>query len=305
MFVDDEDLDMFGSEHIVNVNEPWDALLSHIEDHNIAVIRAPPKSGKTMLGKLASQRRVAVVNERGFQVRYCSSISDYADFVREQGFLNVQEMALDSTASARDDTRKTVVYFFDEAAEIPEHIFMYFMKAHNGHAVFASTSKPARARGYVSYVTPAELLKHSFFYKSPASSKTLSCWLAKRFAALFGQPAASKEVLMATKLLLSVSDSHVGIIQYLGCKLEAAGCKNLRNVRSFIVAALKSKHQIFYFARCFGVANGLPSDAQSVLVSMLRCSGRLKFVDASGRLTEAWREDNSEHRGSCRACSPQ
>ena len=293
MFADYEDVGMFGNENIVNVDEPWDALLSHIETHKLALIRAPPKSGKSMLGELASRGRVAVVNKRSFEVRYCSFMPDYADFVCEQGFRNVKQMALDSGLSAGDNTRKTVVYFFDEAAEIPEDLLKYFVKKPKGYAVFACTSAPSYAHGYI---TPPELLKHSFFYKSPASSETVSRWLAGRFAALFGPDATRKEARMATELLLGVSDLHVGIIQYLGCKLEAAGCKNLRDVRSFITEALKSNQSMIYGARCFGLANGLPTVAQSVLVSMLRCSGRLKFVDASGCLKGAWNKDNRDHR---------
>ena len=295
VFVDCQAVSDFADENIVNVNEPWAQLLDHLESNRIALIRAPPKSGKTMLGELASLGRVEVVNMRRYEVRYCPFISGYANFLQSHGFPHVEAMALDSGASEKNSSRNTLVYFFDEVGEVPEEIYKYFIKKLNGYAVFASTSAPARARE-LGYITPAELLHCSFFYKSPTTSKKLSKWLARRFAALFGQLARSKEVMMATKLLLGVSDSHLGIIQYLGCRLEAARCKNLQDVRSFIVAALRSKQRIFYAARCFGVAGGLPTDAQSTLVSMLRCSGQMKFVDACGCLRGAWKEDNPEHR---------
>ena len=89
VFVDDEALDRFGNEHIVSVDEPG------------SLIRAPPKSGRTMLGKLASQRPEASRSgePEGFEVRCCSFIADYAYLVKQHGSCNVQVMALDSGAS--------------------------------------------------------------------------------------------------------------------------------------------------------------------------------------------------------------
>lgn len=293
VFVDNLDASDFARENIVSVDEPWARLLDHLEKNRIALVRAPPRSGKTMLGKLASLGRVAVVVERCFEVRYCSFVSDYDTFLGQQGFRNVVEMARDSGASARSSSRKTIVYFFDEVGEIPEDIYKYFIKEPNGYAVFVSTSRPVIPSDYV---TPAELLHNSFFYRAPASRDKIFDWLAMRVAALFGKPDTHKEVLMATTLLLGVSVAHIGIIQYIGSRLEEAGCRNIEDARAFILAALSTNPRIFYSARCFGLSNGLPTVEQSLLVSMLRCSGQAAFVNAHGVLKQAWKRENREHR---------
>ena len=292
VFVDDVRLEIFGKEHIVNVDDPWSALLVHIATNNFALIRAPPKSGKTMLGKLASDGRVAAVDKGGYEVRYCSDISKYAIFVKNQGFTNVEDMAKFSEASAKDSTRKTVVYFFDEAHEIPGDIYQAIIKDICGYAVFASTNAAVCSD---SYATPAELRKNSFFYKLPASSEVITTWLAGRLAALFSLPAKDTEVQMAADLLWHLSGGHIGIIQYLGCKLEKDGCKNLRAVRSYILTTLKFHQNEFFDARCFGVGNGAP-EKQGEILSMLRCSGGLEFVNELGHLKRAWSEKDPVHR---------
>lgn len=294
VFVDNPDVLAFRGQNIVSVDEPWLQLLDHLEERRIALVRAPPKSGKTMLGKLATLGLVEVVKNRRYEVRYCSSMRQCAIFVEEQGFPHVAAMAKHSGASAHDSTKNTVVYFFDEVGQVPKDIYDFFIKDPNGYAVFASTTRPESETGYV---TPAELVQNSFFYKSPANRDVLSKWLAGRFAALFGQlDTEEEEVLMATRLLLGISNGHIGIIQYLGCKLEDAYCRNLTDVREFVQRALTTEQDILFPARCFGVANGVPTGDQCVLVSMLRCSGRLEFVDAHGCLEHAWNRENQEHR---------
>ena len=153
VFVDDANPAVFRDEHLVNVESPWTALLDHIEEHSIAIIRAPPKSGKTMLGVLASSGRVGVVNDRGYEVRYCNSMANVGNFATRWGFRTVMDMAMDSGESRTED-RKTVVYFFDEAGQIPEEINENFINFMYGYAVFAAASVAQVQR---SHITPPEL----------------------------------------------------------------------------------------------------------------------------------------------------
>ena len=168
-------------EHLVNVEEPWAALVDHLEVEKIAVIRAPPKSGKSLLGKLASMGRVEVLKKKNYEVRYCTDAECYEHLMKKFGFSSVAEMAEDSEASRRNASRTIVVYFFDEMDEIPHQIFIHFVKNQIGLAVLSTASVP---RASPRRITPSELVEKTFAYHSPTSTGVLSNWLAGRLGKL-------------------------------------------------------------------------------------------------------------------------
>jgi len=223
------------------------------------MIRAPPKSGKTFLGKLA--HRVPAVSGSGFSVEFCPFLQNIDDFVVEKKFHNVRTMAQHSGD-------KKVIYYFDETHDIPDGVTQYFVKEQLGYAVFASSGL---AKQTDSNITPAELQQNMFQYRSPAEPAQVSRWLTGRIAKLFTMEQDSPDVRMAADLLMNVSDGHVGIIQFVGVQLERARC--FESVRESLARLLSTEVATLWGARCFGLENGRPNDEQMMLISRLRCSG--------------------------------
>lgn len=193
--------------------------------------------------------------------------------------------------SSKDPARKTVVYFFDEMGLIPDQIFRHFVKGQKGYAVFATSTIP---RGSSVDVTPPELVKKTLVYHSPASPHALRSWLASQLGKLL-KNREEFEVTLATDLLLNLTGGHIGIIQFLGKQLEDSHCASVMEVRDELWRLLTDGTVLFQ-ARCFGVQNGVPDAEQSELISMLRCSGNLTFIDSNGKVKPAFDLSKQSHR---------
>ena len=181
---------------------------------------------------------------------------------------------------------------------LPDEIMQNFIKFRHGYAVFATASVAYMPRqGFIS-VTPPQLLGQSFYYHSPAVVAQLRQWLAGRFGQLFEKESVDPEVVIATDLLMNVTRGHVGIIQFLGKELEGGRprCTSLKQLRENLNMLLTGPLEVFYDSRCFGLHNGKPDKEQSQLISMLRCSGRMDYVDEDGGVQTAWDVDNPSHR---------
>jgi len=280
--------------HVVPVEEAWRELLDFVitQQKRIAVIRAPPRSGKSFLGELGSQK-VPDGPWGEVEVRYCANVGSpefLAQLVKEGGYANVAEMAMDSALSNIDSSRKTIVYYLDEAHELPQSIVKAFVKsgAQNGYAIFATAG---RATLPESYITPQELLARTFLYRSPAPMTTLRVWLQRKFEELLQ---STEEADPAADLLLNLAAGNVGLITFFGNKLEQCRCTDLGLVRQEL-RRLLSDHKDIY-VRTFGVENGKPDAAQTLLISALRCCGSLTKTTATGQKLPVWDAEDASHR---------
>jgi hypothetical protein len=306
-FVDAGDLSAYTDEQLVKVAEPWKILLDFIctvENQKIALVRAPPKGGKSFLGKMADRRRNGGRNLAGlgknFEVRYCPDVSKVEDILQEWGYKSVYEMANASAKSYADPDKPTIVYYFDEAHEIPAEIFTYFVKDMLGYAIFATAGWPTREGENRTLVTPTELQQRMFFYGAPANLTAMADWLGKRLTRMLGN-GVPEQVQAATELMMNITGGRIGIIQFIGLELQKwnykSGVKDLAEIRACLKSLLQYPATLAQ-ARCFGKHNGnfALDDEQAKLLAMLRACGNLTYVDEKGVIRRAWQVSHASHR---------
>ena len=286
-------LSQFEERHLVSVQEPWRVLLDFIvtKGSRIVLIRAPPRSGKSFLGELGVKAVPA-----GIEVRYCANVGSEEQLdglLKRGGYQDLSEMAKMSASSGDDTSKPTIVYYFDEAHEIPQAIINAFVKSGStcGYAVFATAG---RATLPDSYITPMELLDRTFYYRSPASFDEMQKWLRVKFVRLFQRCKADMETEAATEILMNFSNGIIGVITFFGRTMEEYGCKCLADVRNKIRQVLEDPKDLYI--RIFGTQNGTPNATQALLISMLRCSGSLGTVTLTGEQRSVWDNGNLEHR---------
>jgi hypothetical protein len=290
----DGDFTEFKDCHLVPVEEAWRELLDFVitQRNRIALIQAPPRSGKSFLGELGS-RSVPAGPWGEVEVRYCENVGDpatLAQLVAQGGYADVKAMATDSARSGEDASRPTIIYYFDEAHGLPTSIVGAFVKSGsvNGYAIFATAGRATLSTGYI---TPPELVARTLFYRSPARMTTVRDWLQAKFAALLLK---GTEAEAAADLLLNAAAGSVGIITFVGTKLEESNRTDLQSVREELQGLL-FEHKYMYI-RIFGTANGKPNAAQAVLISALRCSGSLTKTSATGQKLPLWDAEDVAHR---------
>ena len=293
VFVDIENVDEFGDENVVKVDEVWEIILNYISTNHIALIKAPPKAGKTMLGKLAAAGRVDNLKEQ-YEVRYCEKLAQVGNYLERWGARTIEELAKTCGKSWTDSCSKKIIYFFDETDELPQDVNTYFINNKYGYAVFASAGT---ARQPDCSETPKGLLQHTFYYKFPSHRNTVAQWISGRIQTLFqsGGEVDERCIGLMTELMMNLSGGHVGILQYIGSKCEKAETKTFQQMRDGIVSMLRLKREIA-LARCFGVANGSPDPQQGELIAMMRCSGSTALVDVTGTSQSVFKFSNPSHR---------
>ncbi|CAE7235475.1 unnamed protein product [Symbiodinium sp. CCMP2592] len=294
----DGEVSAFKQEQLVPVEAAWRELLTYIivENQRTAVIRAPPRSGKSFLGILGA-RKVPAGMWGSAEVRYCANFDPgVLDILTRRGnFNSVAEMAKDSAESGSDCDRATVVYYFDEAHELPAEIINSFIKngEDNGYAIFATAGRATPAR---SFVTPPELVAKTLFFRSPAPKAAIKAWLADRLRQLVLD---DDTATASADLLLNGAAGNIGVVTFFAVQLEQKlpsdkSLRILREVRE-ILAKLTSEFTGLYI-RIFGTENGKPDDTQAELISSMRCTGSLMRTTPAGEALPLWDPTMPSHR---------
>lgn len=170
-FVDQDNVDAYHDDHIVSVGQHWSELLQHLSCQKLALLIAPPRSGKSLLGQLAARGRVASIDKSAYLVRYVSDVRFIGDYLSRWN----ESRILDAAYRSEDSSMPKIVYYFDEAHELPGAVYDAFVKSPRGCAIFATTGTANLSK----YPTPAELVKNSFFLwwtcQYGAAEKLASC----------------------------------------------------------------------------------------------------------------------------------
>ncbi|CAE7679690.1 unnamed protein product [Symbiodinium sp. CCMP2592] len=291
----DGELSAFKQEQLVPVEAAWRELLEYIimENQRIAMIRAPPRSGKSFLGSLG-RRGVPAGPWGAVEVRYCANFDPgvFDLFIRGFKSESVAEMAKDSAESGLDGDRATVVYYFDEAHELPAEIISSFIKngEDNGYAIFATAGRATPVR---SFITPPELVAKTLLFRFPAPKETMRKWLEDRLKKL---GLDSHTATASADLLLNSAAGSIGVVTFFAVEIEQElkGNKSLRFIREKLCSLISSFSGLYL--RIFGTENGKPDETQAELLSAMRCTGLLMRTTPAGEALPLWDPTIPSHR---------
>ena len=216
------------------------------------MIFAPPKSGKSLLGMLAAAKRVKALRDQGYVVVYVNDVGDITSLLSSLGAESIADLALKGEASMQDETKPTIIYYFDEAHELPQQVYSHFVKHPRCYCIFSTSGTATKGDDCK---TPSELVQNSFYCTGPADREEVRTWLMGRLFLLFDKGINGTEVLLGCDLLNNMCNGHIGLIQHLGCIMQGEACNSYDMVRTKLRQKLL-RPTFLYEIRLFGSHNG-------------------------------------------------
>ena len=275
--------EMFRPSGFVPMSQAWSVLAAHLAKSRTAIIRARPRSGKTVLGEAAAAGHAAKeIAEHGFtRVVFCMLSEDSVQALLRKELPDLAFEERSVSLLAERFRRDGVIAFFDEAqmgwAAAPgtlcHEIVLHFVKNPQACAVFATTSAHMDDQAF----TPDELLNKQFFYQRPAERGTVREWVRERVG--------SDDV---ADFLMDVCDGDVGLLQVIGSDLSSPRLPLSEVVRT-VSSMLLSPESNVIKSRCLGLYNGPPKDELVNGVLELLCSGAVHNVALAKTARDALR----------------